>query len=449
MVSKRPAFTVFMVVFTAGVLALVAGCSTTAPSPIVGTPDESPEFSAPVPAGLIKANTAITPIAAPADRSDDTEPTADPVAADAGNRIVYSNIPNFVPDDLSSMPADLKELKGMVADVQTSIHDRTIVVEKQVEVVVEKIVEKPVEVIVEKEVEKIVETTVEKTITNEVEKIVEVTVEKIVTNEVEVIVEKIVEVPVEVTVEKEVEKIVERDLSTPEMLVKIDEYVSADIANRASGLKPLMAKASLPLFGHPSDIADGDLAALSEKDRALVAGYLTLFANLSRQLGTKDMESEGATLIEAAELLSDTVNAQKSVTISQAWLCRGVSGYGSFTPFEKYEFRRGELPNILIYTELENYKSERQADGQYVVKLVQELSLFKERRFGKDEPVWTEQPVQIADLSRNARRDFFLVQYLRLPEKIEAGDYVLQIKVSDMATGGSDTKTIPLRIVSK
>jgi hypothetical protein len=468
------------------------GCRSTAPSATPADPVATGELPSAQPSGLIKANTPITPMAAPIEISDAAEQT-ETAPAGGEKRLVYSNMPNFVPDDLSSVPQDLQDLKGMVANVQSSINERTIVVEKPVEVIVEKEVEKivevpvekivekivevPVEVVVEKEVEKIVEVAVEKIVEKEVERIVEVPVEviveKIVEKQVEVIVEKevekvvekivevpvevivekevekIVQVPVEVVVEKEVEKIVERDLTPAELLEDVDELVTADISSRTAGLKPLMAKASLPLFGRSSEISETDLGLLSETDRALVIGYQTLFANLSRQLGAKNVETDRATLMESANLLNETVNAQRTVEISQAWLCRGVSGYGSFVPFEKYEFRRGDMPNILVYTELEHYRSERQADGQYLVKLVQELSLIKESRFGKDDPVWTEQPVQISDLSRNARRDFFLVQYLRLPEKIDAGDYILQIKVTDLASGGISTKSLPLRILSK
>lgn len=86
------------------------------------------------------------------------------------------------------------------------------VLEKIVEVPVEKIVEKLVEVPVEKVVEKLVEVPVEKV----VEKLVEVPVEKIV--------EKVVEVPVETRVEVPVEKIVEKIVEVPaDTYIRIDE----------------------------------------------------------------------------------------------------------------------------------------------------------------------------------------------------------------------------------
>jgi hypothetical protein len=103
------------------------------------------------------------------------------------------------------------------------------IVEKRVEVPVEKIVVKevPVEKVVEKVVEKRVEVPSEKLVEKVVEKRVEVPVEKVVVKEVPVekivekIVEKRVEVPVEkivvkeVPVEKLVEKIVEKRVEVP------------------------------------------------------------------------------------------------------------------------------------------------------------------------------------------------------------------------------------------
>ncbi len=523
--------------FMAFILLVGVACRSTQPLPAeaVSTAGDGgvPAQDAPVVGGgLIRANTAITPVMPPSSIvMADGESMPEPMPAGPEKRLVYSNIPNFLPDELATVPGDLQQIKSMVADVQGAISERTIVVEKPVEVVVEreverivevpvekivevektvevivekevekivevekpvevivekqvevvvekivekpveviveKIVERPVEVVVEKVVEKPVEVIVEKIVEREVEKIVEVPVEVVVEKQVEVIVEKVVEKPVEVIVEKEVERIVEvekpvevivekevervvdRVLSAPELMDRVDATISGEIAARGGGIRPYIAKAGLPLFGRTASFSDEDLSVLAEADRELLLGYQTFFANISRQLGAMDPGADRAVLSDAANQLADSINAMKTVSISQAWLCRAVSGYGSFQPFEVYEFRRGELPNILFYTELEHYRSERQADGRYVVRLVQELSLIKERSFGREKPIWSEQPVEISDVSRNARRDFFLVQYLRLPEKLDAGEYILQIKVTDQATGGSSTKTVPLRIVSK
>jgi predicted flap endonuclease-1-like 5' DNA nuclease len=100
---------------------------------------------------------------------------------------------------IKALQIEINQLKTAL-DTEKNKPAKEVTIEKRVEVPVEKIVEKRVEVPVEKIVEKIVE----------VEKRVEVPVEKII--------EKIVEVRVEVPVEKIVEKIVEKPV---EDLVRI------------------------------------------------------------------------------------------------------------------------------------------------------------------------------------------------------------------------------------
>jgi len=335
--------------------------------------------------------------------------------------VVFANTQPFQAEtEITSLSEEVRSLMKAVQTMSAAVTTRQEVVEriveKPVEKIVEKIVEKPVEVIVEKPVEKIVEKPVE----------------------------KIVEKPVI----KVVEKVVEKPISNEEMLKRLDQLMSADISGRRSGLKPFLAKASLCLIDSDCRLTDQDLSTLSAEDRAVVEEYQALFETLGRQLGGADHKAEREALIASSQVLTASLNAQRKVVVSQLALSPKVSGFGVYDVFPKNEFRLDEMPRILVYTELDHFKSVQEADGQYAVKLVQELSLYKAG--GRDRnPVWTEQPVQVVDSVRNPRRDFFLVQVLRLPEKLDAGDYELQVKVSDLADGGSSVARVPVRILSK
>ncbi len=335
--------------------------------------------------------------------------------------VLFANTQPFQAEsEISALSGEVRDLMKAVQQMSAAVTARQEVVERIVEKPVEKIVEKPVEVIVEKIVEKPVEKIVEKPV------------------------EKIVEKPVE----KIVEKIVEKPMTTDAMLKRLDELMSAEISGRRSGLKPFLAKASLCLVDSDCRLTSEDLATLSPEDRAVVEEYQALFESLGRQLGGADRKAERDALIASSQVLTASLNAQRKVMISQLALSPKVSGFGVYDVFGKNEFRLDEQPRILVYTELDHFKSVQEGDGQYVVKLVQELSLYKAG--GRDRnPVWTEQPVQVLDAVRNPRRDFFLVQVLRLPEQLDAGDYELQVKVSDLADGGSSVARVPLRIVSK
>jgi len=139
------------------------------------------------------------------------------------------------------------------------------IVEKRVEVPVEKIVEKEVikEVPVEKIVEKIVEVPVEKIVEKRVEVPVEKIVEKEVIKEVPVEVEKIVEVEkrIEVPVEKIVEKIVEVE-KPPRTTVVVPEILEP------AGNEPPRRSGGKGMFG---DVSRSGLEALEQAARRELA----------------------------------------------------------------------------------------------------------------------------------------------------------------------------------
>ena len=130
---------------------------------------------------------------------------------------IYSLLDSFPAEEKKIRAAKIKVVEKRVEVPVEKIVEK--VVEKRVEVPVEKIVEKVVEKRVEVPVEKIVEKVVEKRVEVPVEKIVEKVVEKRVEVPVEKIVEKVVEKRVEVPVEKIVEKVVEKRVNVP--VVKI------------------------------------------------------------------------------------------------------------------------------------------------------------------------------------------------------------------------------------
>lgn len=335
--------------------------------------------------------------------------------------LVFANTQPFQAEtEITALSTDVRDLMQAVQAMSAAVAARPQVVERIVEKPVEKIVEKPVVKVVEKIVEKPVEKIVEKPV------------------------EKIVEKPVV----KVVEKIVEKPMTTDEMLKKLDTLMTDDISGRRSGLRPFLAKASLCLMDEDCHLNEEDLASLSAEDRAVVEEYQALFTNLGRQLGNKDLTKDREALIASSQALTSSLNAQRKLQIERAVLCSQVAGYGNYQPFGKNEFRLSELPRILTYVELENFKSVSQPDGQLAVKLVTELSLYKSG--ARDQgAVWAEQPVQVTDIARTARRDFFFVQVLRLPADIAAGDYELQIKVSDLADGSASISRMPLRFAGK
>lgn len=382
-------------------------------------PQAEPEATPSQPDVATQPETQPTPVSEVAKKVEDVAVVTDAVrpaavivtpAAASPPPVVFANSQAYnASPDVESLSSEIKALMEMVRKVNAAVTARTEVVER--------IVEKPVDRVVEKPVDRVVE--------------------------------KIVEKPVERIVEKPVERVVEKPMTTEAMIKKLDQKLTDDITGRRSGLKPYLAKASLCLFDEDCRLQEDDLAMLNPDDRAVVEEYRDLFTQLGRQLGEGDRKTERTALMDSAQQLSTSLTKQNKISITQALLCRQINGYGVYDTFPRNEFRLGALPRVLVYTELANFKSRRQADGQYAVKLVQELSLVKAGKAADRVALWSEQPVQVTDLSRTPRRDFFLGQELRLPANLEEGDYELQVRVSDLADGGLVATSVPVRILEK
>ena len=62
--------------------------------------------------------------------------------------------------------------------------------------------------------------------------------------------------------------------------------------------------------------------------------------------------------------------------------------------------------------------------------------------------MWKQPATQIVDESRNKRRDFFVVQLIRLPARLGVGKYRLKVRINDLHGGSIDETTLPIQLVA-
>ena len=130
--------------------------------------------------------------------------------------------------------------------------------------------------------------------------------------------------------------------------------------------------------------------------------------------------------------------------IGQIELCRNVSGYGVYEPFESTTFLAGVEQPLILYVELENFNS--LFDGQqYRVRLSQEVALYTDADGLR---VWHLPREEIVDVSRKKRRDFFTVQLLQLPARLGVGKYRLKVRIHDINARSFDELTVPINLVA-
>lgn len=201
--------------------------------------------------------------------------------------------------------------------------------------------------------------------------------------------------------------------------------------------------------------ADGQFASL----RAELSPGQQRAADTVRTLAGAIAGDDATEPAELAALLDRAAAAAASMqglAMPVAALCSRVESFGRFLPLPSATFVVGRPIRALVYVEVANFAHRPLSDsslpevadpagGEWAVELAQELSLFH-----KDSTLAWRQPAQtVRDLSRNRRRDHYLVQRIELPATLSIGSYNLKLTVRDLAVPGSRAElTIPLQIVA-
>jgi len=155
----------------------------------------------------------------------------------------------------------------------------------------------------------------------------------------------------------------------------------------------------------------------------------------------EELAADGNREISRREMIEriDEAIGQLPLKIAVSDLCRSVDGYGIYNPFASHRFLAGRPMRMVVYVELENFRHHEQSNGNFEVKLLQEIEVYDSTG---EVRVWRHAPVEIVDVSRNRRRDFYVVQPIELPASLAAGGYRMKIRVIDQHTGSRSETTI-------
>ena len=80
------------------------------------------------------------------------------------------------------------------------------------------------------------------------------------------------------------------------------------------------------------------------------------------------------------------------------------------------------------------------------MQLTQEVTIFTEH---DGLIAWRQAAAEIVDESRNQRRDFFVVQLVKLPARLTVGKYLLKVRIRDVNGQTLDEQTLPLQLVAE
>lgn len=216
----------------------------------------------------------------------------------------------------------------------------------------------------------------------------------------------------------------------------LDALHQSVVASDDSARVKALNAAALSLLASGHNLDRQLLAELDPRSREQVARFHQMIAvTYDQVLADPDARLDLSAMIDR---VSEVIGEQP-LSIKKVELCRRVDGYGIYEAFEGHRFPAGQLNRTLVYIEIEDFLHQPTIDNEYEVKVSVELELYDRRG---EVLLWRQQPETITDVSRNQRRDFFLIQPVNLPASLGAGEYRLKVRVKDQHSGSLAESTI-------
>ena len=188
--------------------------------------------------------------------------------------------------------------------------------------------------------------------------------------------------------------------------------------------------------------SDPSVSSLPPDEKQLVTTVIDSLSAFRTTLRSGD----GLMATRVAPLLglTDRIKSQIPLTLPTLALCRSVTQFGVYDPFEPARFTAGKETQTIVYCEVDNFTSLQQSDGRWETKLNYEAVLYSDNEHSA--AVLGKKPTSIVDACRNRRRDFFLADRLNLPATLPVGKYILKVTVVDELANHVAEKTIPIMI---
>ena len=219
------------------------------------------------------------------------------------------------------------------------------------------------------------------------------------------------------------------------------------------------ASSAIPAQPTPKTAAaefDAQLAALSrneapgndigvgiaEDDGKLLRSVIDSLASFRVALrsGNELRQTKVAPLLE----LSDKIRSEIPLSLPTLALCRSAQQFGVYDPIDPPRFAAGKETPVVVYCEVDHFRSTPSDDGAFETKLTYEATLYSDTENAV--AVINKKATPIVDRCRNRRRDFFLADRLTIPANLPVGKYVLKVTVIDQLANLVAEKSVPVLI---
>jgi hypothetical protein len=221
-----------------------------------------------------------------------------------------------------------------------------------------------------------------------------------------------------------------------ELASLLRERVSASPSPWADALLLAALAASYPaalpnlrdeLIGSNSGLTIG----LSPAELRSLHAATTLLADWAGRVApTPDAGSpaRSASLLSAA---ASALGGEGGMRLPVVALCTRVEGFGQYDPLPTLTLSAGRPVRAVLYVEVDGFAHQSHTTpGNWAVELTQEVRVVHDADGSLQ---WYRPEQRVLDVSRNRRRDFFLVQTIDLPPTLSVGNYTLRVTVRDLA----------------
>lgn len=237
--------------------------------------------------------------------------------------------------------------------------------------------------------------------------------------------------------------------------------VAANAASSAGDLKDLLDQLRKEAAARPDSVAaalrlrlaewslDGQAAppdwSLQDAEKRQLAESVWQVLQVVCRAEGMPQRSSSEEFEKALASLSETLRQVQPLKIPNAALCWSVENFGHYESLpEPWRFPAGQTSMVVLYCELEGFRSEACTDkpGWYRTLLGERLAILTPE--GRE--LWSYDEPRIEDLCHRQRRDFFVTKKLRIPSNLPVGPYVLKVTIRDLLANRVTETNVPFEI---
>lgn len=188
--------------------------------------------------------------------------------------------------------------------------------------------------------------------------------------------------------------------------------------------KQVQLKMMYILAGQPAKSIE-PIPGLDQADQEFWQNVFWGVANYFDKAAVADPSDRATQTIAQLRTAVHHLQEKSKLELRNVAFCQKISSYGNYERFKRDEFTAGQP--VMVYAELENFKSEATADGPYRTALKSTIEIFDSRgQLVESKPFNTD-----TDYCSVPRRDYYISYELSIPQRIGMGPHTLKLTVED------------------